>query len=156
MRKSIFILSLLAVCLSAAAFGQSSMSASQTIQLQLNPIIEIDASAASVNISNKSTTATSPQFNVRSNKDFIVSVNTATVNNEEKVSARPIADILSLSLINNDASGKTSYKVLTANSQDILSGKHGKDNVFAVNYKTRHTKNANDINVGVIYTATQP
>ncbi len=148
MRKSIFILSLLTICFSANAFGQTSTSASQTIQLQLNPIIEIDASAAVVNL-NK--TASNPQFKVRSNKDFIVSVNTQS--DKEKTDTKQPADILSFSLVNND--GNSSYR-LTSNSQDILSGKHGKDNTFAVNYKAKQSKKANDYSMDVVYTATQP
>ena len=141
MRKSIFILGLLILCTANKSIAQSSASASQTIQLQLNPIIEIDASAAVVALGKK---AAAPQFNVRSNKDFIVSVNTQAGKEANKT------DILSLSLVNTD--GNSSYK-LTADNQDILNSKHGKDNVFAVNYKA---KNTTDKPVDVIYTATQP
>lgn len=144
MRKSIFILSLLILCIANKSFAQSSASASQTIQLQLNPIIEIDASTAVVDLGKKTV---APQFNVRSNKDFIVSVNTQAAKKTSKT------DILSLSLVNTD--GNLSYK-LTANNQDILNGKHGKDNVFAVNYKAKQVKNTTDNSVDVIYTATQP
>jgi len=149
MRKSIFILSLLTICFSANAFGQSSASASQTIQLQLNPIIEIDASTAIVNVG-KSVNNT-PQFKVRSNKDFIISVNAQS--NSPKANVTQEADILSFSLVNTD--NNSSYK-LTSNSQDILSGKHGKDNTFAVNYKTKQSKNNNNYSMDVVYTATQP
>jgi len=112
--------------------------ASQTVQLQLNPAIEI-ASYSDINMSAKG-----PVFHIKANKEFNVSVSAASSNTD-----------LQLAVQNNNTGGTESYMAYAPvqhSSTDILHNcSYGADQSFAVNYKTVGNNDAL-----LVYTATQP
>src|SRR5690348_7539037 len=85
MRKLLFILSL--SCFAYDASAQSSGSASQRVQLQLNPIIEFSVvNNSGISVNNTGT----EQLHVRSNSNFIINASRASIN--EAVTTDMVAD----------------------------------------------------------------
>lgn len=171
---TIALLSTIAV----AGFAQNvTSSISQTIRLELAAAIEITSvNASTINMKFENATqymngiqSGSQQFKVRSNKDFIVSVNTDAAyftysgpssNNR----SMPVNNILFMEVYDNNTGGNTveeftNYNSLTNTPKNlIVNGASGGDQTFAVNYKARPDMNyaAGQYMVGVVYTATQP
>ena len=122
-----------------AARAQGS-TASQPVQLQLNPAIEMSA-YRNVNVS-----GTGQQFHIRANKEFNVSV-----------SARQATNDLSMAIQDNETGGVAAeaymaYAPVSASGHDLLSNcSYGNDRSFAVNYKANNSSDAL-----LVYTATLP
>lgn len=120
-----------------AAKAQGS-NASQTVQLQLNPAIEMAA------YSDMSISAKGQVFHIKANKEFNISVSAASGRSD-----------LQLAIQNNNTGGTESYVAyapVQSTSTDILHNcNYGADQTFAVNYKTAVNNDAL-----LVYTATQP
>ncbi|MBS1584050.1 MAG: hypothetical protein JSS82_00680 [Bacteroidetes bacterium] len=134
--KLAILLPVLAFCnLTVKAQGGT---ASQTVQLQLNPAIEI-ASYSDISMSAKG-----PVFHIKANKEFNVSVSAAS----------SPAD-LQLAVEHNNTGGTESYMayapVQGTNTNILHNCSYGADQTFAVNYRT-----AGNTDALLVYTATQP
>lgn len=178
MFKKISITILLLSAISAVCLAQAVTSTvSQTIRLELSAAIEI-TSLNTMPIDLKFDNAThfasgvqsaSQSFKVRSNKEFIVSVNTDAAyftysgpsNNNH---AMPVNNTLFMEVADNHTGGTTAteftnYNSLTNSPRNlIVNGSNGGDQTFAVNYKAKPdmTYASGQYVVGVVYTATQP
>ena len=140
-RKIAFLLGLF-VLVVASAHAQGGV-ASQQVQLQLNPAIEISSRPANSNIN---ISATGREFRIKANKAFNINVSTANA-----------ADDLQLAIKDNETGGMssegyTAYAPVQASARDLLTNcAYGNDKSFAVNYKPGKSRDA-----VLVYTATQP
>ncbi len=141
MKNKIAFLLGMFVLVVASAHAQGS-NASQNVQLQLSPAIEISSrpSYSNINISS----AGGREFRVKANKAFNVNVSTQST-----------TDALLLAIKNNETGGMasegfTAYAPVQASAQGLLSNcSYGNDRSFAVNYKCKN-------DAVLVYTATQP
>lgn len=152
-------------------------SATQSIQVHLEPIIQIAAMASpNVNLGFNSVSdyikgmqSSAQNFKVYSNKDFVVSVSTnapafSYSGNAYPTPQMPVNNILFLSVSDNQTGGTVAnsfntFKSLSNTSRDLLLNcKNGGNQTFAVNYRAEPGTAfpAGDYTVDVIYTATQP
>lgn len=157
-------------------FAQTS-SATQSIQIHLEPVIHIAAmESPNVNLGFSSVSeylkgmqSSAQNFKVYSNKDFVVSVSTNSPAFSYSGSAypapyMPVNEVLYLSVADNKTGGTVansfnSFKSLSNTSCNLLLNcKNGGNQTFAVNYKAEPgtAYPAGDYTVNVIYTATQP
>jgi len=181
LKAILFIALLLTLTASAFAQQQSSASASQTIRMVLQPIIDIDFgdaahNGAPVNLAfndhsnlNNGVTSAGQELRIRSNKEFKVSVQTDassfSYNGPANAPVMSVSDILSVSVTGNNTGGlvasafDNNYSPLSPTSQDILmDGQRGGEQKFTVAYKAKpgYRYPAGTYSVGVVYTATQP
>lgn len=161
----------------ATTQAQQSSTASQTVNLKLEPVIQISAMAAQdidLNFNDISNFAngvqsTSQEFKVQSNKEFVVNVkadaSTFTyAGNASPVPAMPVNNTLYLELASNNTGGQaassfSNFNSLSNTPQDLLLNcKNGGDQRFAINYKASPGMGypAGTYTVGIVYTATQP
>lgn len=129
----IFILSTVKV------FAEGSNS-QQTVQLSLLPVIEFNsANRQGIDINVK--TINTQAFSIKSNKNFKITVNTTTADQNVK-----------LSLVDNKTTGaaatNSNNMPLSATAQDIITNCSRGEQSFAVNCKTKS-------GAVVVYTATQ-
>ncbi|MBS1771833.1 MAG: hypothetical protein JST82_03160 [Bacteroidetes bacterium] len=116
-------------------FATENSTATQTVQLNLAPAIELYSIAAIAPASNNNTQT----FAVNSNKAFKISVSTITETQN-----------LTLSVTENNTNGKAAnhLKVSSASQDLIANATRGNEKTFSVNAKTK-------TNTTVVYTATQ-
>ncbi len=174
-KRSIIVITFL--LLAYKAHAQTSSTASQSVSLNLSPVIQISA-ITSQNIDLGFNTvidyangveSSSQQFKVQSNKDFVVSVNTDASNfsysgSTTPTPVMPVQNTLFLSLVSNNTGGNvanqfSSYNTLSNTPKELLQDcKRGGDQLFAINYKAAPGNNypAGIYTIGVVYTATQP
>lgn len=176
-KRAITILLLL---VAATSYGQStsSSSATQSIELDLSPVIQIntitseDVNIAFSNASHYSNgvQSTNQEFRVSSNEKFVVSVKTDASNFSYSGSTLPApvmpVNILKLALTSNNTGGNvssqlgsSSYMTLSSTPTNILTDcDNGAAKTFAINYKATPGNEypAGVYTVGVVYTATQP
>lgn len=177
MKKIIVLLSaVFAIALSTKAQNQSS-SASQSVTLDLAPVIQIsNVTSSDVNLGFNSVAdyasgqeSAQQQFKVQSNKGFVITVKTDAESftysgNTTPAPTMPVANTLYLALSDNQTGGSvgstfSSYTPISSTPKDlILNCKNGGNQVFAVNYKATPGNNypAGTYTVGVVYTASQP
>jgi hypothetical protein len=180
MRFLFLLLSVFLFTISAKA--QSRASASQTIQLVLNPIIDIKLSEVDAD---QGAMVTMPfntvhqykdgvfsgtqELEVRSNKNFKISVQTDASNFQysgaSNGTSMPVDNTLFMSVVDNNTGGRVngsfdnSYHSLSAAAQDvILNGRNGEEKRLALAYMAKPDMSypSGLYSVGVIYTATQP
>ena len=181
MRMRLFLLVVLLSFVTVTTRAQNaSATASQTIQLVLNPTIDLrfnnTGSGSTVNMVFNSTgnyangvISGTQELEVRSNKNFKISVQTdassfAYTGNQANVSPMPVNNTLFMAVTNNTtggsiASGFSNYTSLSQSNQDIiLNGAQGEDKKLVLAYKARPDWGyaSGTYSVGVIYTATQP
>lgn len=141
MRKITLILFLTIACIQSAFAGvNASASASQTIQLILSPVIEINTTGVQIGPGKH---GTNQSFTVKSNNEFTISVNTVAANQQ-----------VMLALADNNTDGQAANPgkglSLSTTAKSLLSNcSRSNDQTFAVNYKAKS-------NATVVYTATQP
>ncbi|MBS1783351.1 MAG: hypothetical protein JSS78_09815 [Bacteroidetes bacterium] len=166
----------------SSTFAQESIAsatASQTVQLVLNPSIDLRFSETSTNngslvslnfstIHNYSTGVVSgvQELEVRSNKNFKISVQTDAAHfSYNGVSGNmPVANTLFMAVTGNSTGGTLTtglgaYKSLSAMSSDVvLNGSFGDGKKLAFAYKAKPSEDfpPGVYSVGVLYTATQP
>lgn len=160
-----------------ATAQQATNNASQSVTLQLQPVIQIstvsnpDVKLGFNTVSHYASGVESgkQQFKVHSNKDYVVSVKTNATSfsysgNAYPTPSMPVNDILYLAVADNNTGGEIAnsfqnFISLSNIPQILLSNcRYGGNKTFSVNYKaTPGTQYpAGDYTVGVIYTATQP
>lgn len=160
-----------------ATAQENSGTASQSVTLQLAPVIQISAvTSPNVNLGFNNITnyvqgveSASQQFKVHSNKDYLITVraNAATFSysgNAYPAPQMPVDNILFLSVADNNTGGTvagsfSNFVSLSDNSKQLLLNcKNGGDKTFSVNYKAIPGPQypAGDYTVGILYTATQP
>jgi len=177
MKKSFLLMSCFLFLAGNAAFAQNaSSSASQTVVLQLNPVIEITAANSgsvtlgfnnSANYGN-GVQSGNQQFQVRSNKTFTVTVNadapTFTYSGAQaQAPTMPVTNTLFMTVANNNTGGNTAgsfnnFSTITTAPQTLLANcAMGNSQTFAVNYKAQPGFNypSGAYSVGIVYTATQ-
>lgn len=169
---------LLSIVATKAYSQNTSSAASQTVQLELSPAIQINTvTSTNVNIGfsnvnhySNGVQSTNQEFKVSSNQKFVVSVKTDANNFSYTGSTIPApimpVSTLSLALFSNNTGGNiapqvgsNNYVALSNSPQDILIDcNNGANQTFAVNYKANPGNNypAGTYTVGVVYTATQP
>lgn len=186
MKKIIFLAFLLAVFIpveSSAQGNNAVSSASQTVVLDLAPIIGLKFTATntvsgnlvSMNFNTASQyqngiVSNDHELSVSSNKAFKVSVQTDATNfsytgTSSQNPTMPVNNTLFVAVKNNQTGGAVTndfdnnFHSLNSTTQDILlNGQQGGDKKFTVNYKAVPTLAyaTGSYSVGVIYTATQP
>jgi len=181
-RMKLLSLSTFLLLFSTAAMAQhASATATQTIQLTLNPTIDIKfkntaaATGSTVGLAfntvdqyAEGVLSGAQELEVRSNKNYTISVKTDaptfTYSGGETPVAMPVDNTLFMSVTNNTTGGALgagfgSYNSLSYTSQDlILNGAQGDDKGLVIAYKAKPALGypAGTYSVGVVYTATQP
>lgn len=187
MRKTLLILSLALGFSSLEGSAQSmvnaSATASQTVNLELAPVISIEftntgtASGGQVSLPfntinhyNNGVTSGSQELHIRSNKTFKISVQTAASSfaysgGQSQTGPMPVDNTLFLAVTGNATGGNISsafnngYSSLSSSSQDlVLNGQRGGDQNVVLAYQAKPGLGfaSGTYSVGVVYTATQP
>lgn len=177
MKKRSLLMSCLFILAGNFSFAQNaSNSASQTVVLQLNPVIEIAATNSGnvvLGFSNSNNYGSgvqsgNQQFQVRSNKTFTVTVNTDASTftysgAHAQAPTMPVANTLFMEVANNNTGGNTAgsfsnFTSLSTAPQTLLTNcSMGNSQTFAVNYKAQpgYGYPSGAYSVGIVYTATQ-
>lgn len=178
MRRRVFyfVMPAIAIFLSHIANAQSD-AATQVVKVHLEPTINITAKTATdVNMGFRDIAhymngveSGAQQFQVNSNRDFVVNVKTDAPSfsysgNESPAPSMPVDNTLFLEVTDNQTGGNVgnsfgNYRSLSNIPKDLLLNcKNGANQTFSVSYKASPGTNypAGDYTVGVIYTATQP
>ena len=163
--------------LNQAARAQTSGTATQTVNLDLNPTIDISAvNAGTVQLQfqnvqhmQQGVTSGANEFRVRSNKTFVISVQSAATYFSYSGSAlpapsMPVANTLFLTVAQNNTGGSVNntflgYNTLSVTSQNLLTNcPIGPDQRFTVTYKATPGLQfpAGTYTTDILYTATQP
>jgi hypothetical protein len=171
MKKLFTLLTILMLATTGVTSAQTSSSASQVVQLQLNPVIEIGTvfnlaqyilrylhnyyglgHKPGVTAGNTTGNSGNQEFMVRSNKQFRISVMSAQPN-----------DNVYMALADNNTGGsaakkyESKYAPLPTTDQDLLTNcALGESQHFAVNYKLKTKSKAPVTKSDIIYTATLP
>jgi len=181
MRALLFTVLLGSIASSAMA-QNASATASQTIQLALNPVIDLrftntgtgTGSTVNMAFSNVSqyvngVNSGTQELEVRSNKNFKISVQTDAptftyTGSGSSANSLPVNNTLFLEVASNStggsvASGFDNYTSLSSSSQDVLlNGSQGAGKKLVLAYRAKPDMGypAGTYSVGVVYTATQP
>ena len=156
---------------------ENSGTASQSVTLNLAPVIQISAMTSPNvnlgfnNISNyvHGVESANQQFKIHSNKDYLVTVRANAAHfsysgNAYPAPQMPVSNTLFLSVAENNTGGTiansfSNFVSLSDNSKQLLLNcKNGGDKTFSINYKAIPGPQypAGDYTVGILYTATQP
>ncbi len=169
------------VILTSAADAQTGATASQTIQLQLQPVISLSFSNSQSNngapvLMDFSTPASfqdgvvsgTQELKIRSNKTFMVTVNTdagVLSGSGAGAPAMPVANTLFLTVEDHNTGGtinqafSKNYNTLSQVPQELVAnGQLGEDQRLVLAYKAKPGFGypAGQYAVGVVYTATLP
>lgn len=180
MKNTILLVALLLTA-SASRAQNSSSTASQTVQLLLYPVIDIQFTSNSAangstidmvfsNASNYADGVVSgtQELEVRSNRNFKISVKTDASTfsylGGQNTASMPVNNRLFMTVTGNQtggsvAAGFQNYASLSANNQDVvLDGVQGTGKKLIIAYKAKPDMGypTGTYSVGVIYTATQP
>ena len=177
------VLFILLLCgLSLIAQAQNTATASQTIELVINPILDIKFSNTGSSNGDKvvmgfdtkeqykkGVTSATQQIEVSSNQKFKISVQTTSstfaYRGAEANANMPVDNSLFVAVMDNNTGGKVAqgfnnnYHALSSNMQDlILNGKQGESQKFALAYMAKPEIGypTGSYSVDVMYTATQP
>lgn len=164
--------------LTSITFAQSgASSATQSISLNVSPVIQISAvNSSNIDLDFNTTNDYSngiesgnQEFKVQSNRDFVVNVKTdadkfSYSGSTSPAPQMPVQNTLYLAIANNNTGGTignqfNSYRSLSNLPQDLLLDcQNGGNQKFTVNYRATPGNNypAGTYTIGVIYTATQP
>ena|SRR5690606_9919114 len=175
--------SFLAITATGKAQNTANASATQTVQLQLSNVLEIQFTANNSATGNTVTLpftttsdfangveSTEQQLRVRSNKKFAVTVKTSGAsfmvsNNGSTATSNMPTSVLGLALTDNQTGGQTgqgfsasSYAPLSSSAQNLITNaNNGANQTFKVKYKAApgFAYPAGTYTTDVIYTATQ-
>lgn len=180
MKKILIIAASIIGFASAANAQNASGTAQQTVQLALSNALEItftgNSSATGATVSLPFTTvndyangveSTVQQLKVRSNKMFNVTVKSSSANftgSNGAANNMPVAGVLKMKVTANTTGGNISgvYQnygdILTSNTDMIINGNAGGNQLFSVQYKAvpGFAYPAGTYTTNVVYTATQP